>query len=201
MTSSNTRIRRQQKTRQSILDAARQILSREGSESLSMREIARMIDYSPAGLYEYFDSKEAIVDALCAEGHQRLADAMRQVDETLPPAEYLLEIGLAYIDFALRNPDYYLLMFTRPPAKSQLDEMMGENSSFPILLGAIRHGIESGVFRTRPGFELYEMAYTAWSIVHGIAMLRLTYLDEFPLDFASVDREALLAFSRGLQTG
>ena len=35
----------------------------------------------------------------------------------------------------------------------------------------------------RPGFGLMEMAYTAWVTVHGIAMLRVTSLRGYPMDF------------------
>ncbi|MCB0074139.1 MAG: helix-turn-helix transcriptional regulator, partial [Caldilineaceae bacterium] len=47
-----TRERRALRTREAILDAARQIISRQGADALSMRAIAKAIDYSPAGLYE-----------------------------------------------------------------------------------------------------------------------------------------------------
>ena len=193
------RQRRHTKTRQDILDAARNVINQNGVEELTMRKLAEVIDYSPAGLYEYFDGKEGIIQALCLEGHQKLSEVIRRVDESLPPAEYLLEIGVAYIDFALKNPDHYLLMFTNVPTKAQLEDMFTEGSSFPLLVQAIQRGIEAGVFKTRLGFELYEMVYAAWSLVHGLAMLRITYLGEFELDFSTADREALLAFNRGLR--
>jgi AcrR family transcriptional regulator len=198
---STPRQRRRQKTRQAILDAARRIIARKGGDELSMREIARQIDYSPAGLYEYFESKEEIIQTLCAEGHQRLSAYLGQVDKNLPAADVLVAIGLAYIDFALNNPEHYLLMFTNLPTKTQLEDMLSQGSSFPILLQAIQRGIDAGVFETRPGLGLYEMAYAAWSLVHGISMLRLTYLGEFGLDFTVADRQVLAAFARGLRAG
>lgn len=50
------RERRAQRTRDAILEAARGIISKKGVEALSIRSIADAIDYSPAGLYEYFGS-------------------------------------------------------------------------------------------------------------------------------------------------
>lgn len=197
---STPRQRRHEKTREAVLDAARRIIVSKGLGELSMRELASQIDYSPAGLYEYFNNKEEIIQALSIEGHQRLSAYIRQVDENLPPAEFLLEIGLAYIDFALSNPEHYLLMFTNVPSKTRVEEMLSDGSSFPILLQAIQRGIDGGVFKTRPGFGLYEMAYAAWAFVHGIAMLRLTYLGEFDLDFSTADRASLWAFNLGLQS-
>ena len=54
------RQRRHLRTKDAILDAARQIIATEGAEKLSMRAIAKRIDYSPAGLYEYFGSKDVL---------------------------------------------------------------------------------------------------------------------------------------------
>lgn len=193
------RQRRQARTQQAILDAARQIITQQGADQLSMRAIAARIDYSPAGLYEYFGSKEEILQALSTQGHQRLRDHLLQVNTDLPPADYLLALGLAYIEFAQANPDYYLLMFTTPPSPADIDSMLGESSSYPVLLEAIRRGLEAGVFKARRGYGQEEMAYSAWALVHGIAMLRITYLVDFPIDLAAADRGALLTFGRGLQ--
>lgn len=201
MVKKTPRQRRHARTKAAILEAARQLINEEGADGLSMRAIARRIDYSPAGLYEYFGSKEEIVTAVCVEGHTRLRNTLQQVDPDLPPVDYLREIGLAYIAFAVQHPDYYLTMFTNVPAEETAAGMMGETSSYPILLQAIQRGIDAGVFKVGSNFGLQEMAYAAWSLVHGIAMLRITFLSEYPIDFANADREALMNFSRGLQAG
>jgi AcrR family transcriptional regulator len=197
------RERRFQRTRKAILDAALAIIREEGPAALSMRALADRIDYSAAGLYEYFGGKDAIIAEVCQQGHERLASHMGQADANLPVVDYLYEIGIGYVRFALENPDHFLLMFTVPPsgpaADASPEELLEGDPSFAILLAAIRRGIEERVFITRPGFGLMEMAYAAWSTVHGIAMLRVTSLRDYPLDFETADREALRNFARGLQ--
>ncbi len=213
------RERRHEKTRQSILEAARKIIAAEGTEALSMRAIAQHIDYSPAGLYEYFDSKEEIVAAVCEQGHRRLTEYMLRADATLPPDELLLELGLAYIDFAVRNPDFFLLMFTNPatshpptaaktPASGDTTgdttaavatEMLKEGSSFAPLLRAMQRGVNEGIFRPLPGYGAFEMAITAWAMVHGLAMLRIGHLRHAPPAFAALERESLLRIGAGLK--
>ena len=152
---SSPRERRHEKTRQAILDAARKIIATEGTEALSMRAIAQHIDYSPAGLYEYFDSKEEIVGAVCEQGHGRLTEYMQRADPDLPPDELLLQLGLAYIDFAVRNPDFFLLMFTNPntgvapesTSDQAVADMQKEGSSFPLLLRAIQRGVDEAILK------------------------------------------------------
>ena len=196
------RARRFLRTKQTILDAALEIVRTEGPAGLSMRALAERSDYSAAGIYEYFSNKDEIIQAVCEQGHERLASHMRQADPGLPILGYLLGIGLGYIRFALENPDHFLLMFTTaPPAATGKDmsaELLKDDTSFGILLGAIRRGIEEGVFKSRPGFGLMEMAYTAWVTVHGMAMLRLTSLRGYPMDFEAADQAGLVNFARGL---
>jgi AcrR family transcriptional regulator len=195
MAQSSSRERRQQKTRQSILDAARQIILENGPAELSMRSLAERIDYSPSGLYEYFNGKEDIIHAVCDEGHSRLAAQMRLVDESLPPEEYLVQIGLGYIDFAAANPELFQLMFSHLPGNpEQAEEMLSDSSSYSVLQRAIQRGIAAGVFKTHSGFGLQEIAFTAWAQVHGMSMLLLYVRDIQP----GVKREALSALARGL---
>jgi AcrR family transcriptional regulator len=197
------RERRFQRTRQAILDAALEIIREEGPGALNMRALAERSDYSAAGLYEYFGGKDEIIAEVCQQGHERLASHMRMADASLPVVDYLFEIGIGYIRFALENPDHFLLMFTvvppGPAGDFSSEKLLEGDSSFHILLGAIRRGIQERAFITRSGFGLMEMAYTAWATVHGIAMLRTTSLRGSPMDFESADREALRNFARSLQ--
>ena len=193
------RQRRHLRTKDAILDAAREIISEEGVDKLSMRGIADRIDYSAAGLYEYFGGKDEIITAVCLQGDERLRQNMGKVDISLPPMEYLVEIGLAYIDFAVNNPDHFMLMFNaglEPPAEIQESETY--ETSFDILVAAITRGVEVGVFVPRDGFGVMDMAFMAWSVVHGISVLRVTQFALLPYDFSAADREVLKTAVFGL---
>jgi AcrR family transcriptional regulator len=204
---SQTRRRRRVRTKQAILDAAVEIISEDGPTALSMRTLADRIDYSAAGIYEYFGGKEEIIAAACEQGQGTLYESMAQADPTLPAADYLYEIGQAYIRFALDHPDYFLLMFTTAPQPNTQpapstaveDALHSKGSAYGILLHAIERGIEEGVMRVRPGFGRDEMVYAAWSLVHGIAMLRVTALRHAPTDLDASDHQVLHNFMRGLR--
>lgn len=172
-----------------------------------MRAIAERIDYSPAGLYEYFGSKEEIIAAVCTQNFERFAKRLAQVDKSLAPTEYMLELGLAYIDFAVRNPDSFLLMFTTFPLLqdehgaslySGSGDKPIDNDAFNILLQGVKRCVEAGIYRTAPGFDVLEMAYASWTQVHGLAMLRITNSATIPLDYNRLEREALLRWGVGL---
>ncbi len=193
---------RHQRTHEAILEAARAIIMQKGVDKLSMRALARHIDYSPAGLYEYFGSKEEIITAVCRQGHGRLYATMARVDKALPAREYLIEIGLAYIQFAVSNPDYFLLMFTQMTSdgsENDLQILVSEQSSFSILLTAVERLVAEGVVVVREDYSVLSIAYSAWGMVHGLAMLRVTFLRDVNLvDFTLADRETLRAWGLGL---
>jgi len=201
------RERRHQRTQQAIIDAARQIIREAGVENLSMRAIADRIDYSPAGLYEYFGSKEEIVGAVCAQSFERLAQCLARVDRKLAPTEYMLELGMAYIDFAVHNADSFLLMFTTFPLSgidknqiSTFDEetVMDENSAFGLLVQGVQRCIDEGLYHPNAACDLLAMAYASWSQVHGLAMLHITNGSLFPFDYTAVARATLRAFGAGM---
>jgi len=201
------RERRQQRTQHAIIEAARQIIRETGIDGLSMRAIADRIDYSPAGLYEYFGSKEEIVAAVCTQNFERFAKRLAQVDKTLAPTDYMLELGLAYIDFAVRNPDSFLLMFTTFPLllgeRKQLphfdaEAMTADDNAFAILVHGVQRCVDEGIYQPKPGFDVLEMAYASWAQVHGLAMLRITTGARMFFEHNIVERETLRAFGRGL---
>lgn len=201
------RERRYQRTQQAILTAARQLLTEGGVDKLSIRAIADRIDYSPAGLYEYYGSKEEIIGALAMQGHRMLKRYMERVSLTLPSDQYMVEIGMAYIQFAIQNPDYFLLIFTsivtrpstdeQPPAPDST-EVRDEDSSFPLLLQGVQRAVDTGVVHFLTGLGLMETAYAFWAVVHGAAMLRVTHLSQLPMDFDQADKLMLAAFVRGM---
>ena len=66
MTIEKRRKREIEEMRELILKAASEIMSSDGFDKLSIRKIARKIEYSPSIIYHYFDNKE-IGRASCRE--------------------------------------------------------------------------------------------------------------------------------------
>ncbi len=208
------RERRAQRTRDAILEAARRIISKQGVDALSIRSIADAIDYSPAGLYEYFGSKEEIIMAVIEQGFARFTHALAAVDSTLPARVYAREVGLAYIDFAVYNPEFFVLMFTTAPLANlykdlhqqaqdpaSAAEFLRMEPSFAVLYSAVERCVDEGLFPIRPDYGVFEMALTAWSHVHGIAMLRVTNFRDVPVDFRPIEQAGLDVLFSGLRRG
>jgi AcrR family transcriptional regulator len=192
----NTRGRRHARTAQAVLDAALEIISESNIEALSMREIARRIDYSPSGLYEYFASKDELLDELRRQGFEKLTEQIKRMVHGSTASQRLLESGMAYLDFARQNPQLYLLMFNRVPAQAEearKPERRVTNSAFAALVEIVRAGVESGAFKSTPNVSVEQLAYSNWAHVHGLAMLRLTLLSATTEDVDTLNRQVLRA--------
>src|ERR1043165_5835116 len=99
------RTREKARLRQEILDAARAIFLEEGYDALTMRRVAKKIEYSPTAIYLYFKDKAELVQALCDETFAKLVKRLQDLSKKHTDPLAHLEAGLrAYIDFGLKNP-------------------------------------------------------------------------------------------------
>src|SRR5713226_2218101 len=179
--------RARQKTllRQQILDAARDLLVREGYEKLSMRRVAERIDYSPTAIYLHFKDKQELVSSLCDETFARLIRELETLPDECPDPVARLRKGMErYIAFGLKHPDHYLPAFVLPvPAhldpKRKDDAMSSESSgmrAFAFLRECIADGVKARKLRK---VDPDTAARAAWAGIHGITSLLIVH-DAFP---------------------
>ena len=92
--------------RRQILEGARQVFLAAGFDGASMGEIARAAGVSKGTLYVYFDSKEALFEALTIQEKRGLAEALFQLDDTDPDVRAVLRrLGLSFLDH-MAQPDH-----------------------------------------------------------------------------------------------
>jgi AcrR family transcriptional regulator len=185
-------------TRQRILDVARKLVIKHGHTKLSLRQIAREVGFSAPSLYEYFDSKDAIVAAIAAEIGASLRQALHRAGGQAKDARgALIALGLGYVAWAIRHPQDFQLMFSRLPSKRRsLAAAPSPDSPYQILVDAVTRCHAAGVIAGKPE-RLEQIAYSLWAAVHGMAMLQCTHLANFDADFAAADRATLAALIDG----
>ena len=207
MAEPSARERRFERTRDAILNATIDLIVEQGFNNLSLRKVAERVDYSPAGLYEYFGSKDELIAAACVEGDRRLGQYLRAVDTSLPLRDYLLELGLAYVRFARENPNQFVFLFTvrTIDASQELIDHLAiaseEEDSFLVLYRAVERGIDSGQIHARADYNAMDISYSLWALAHGMATLQLTYLQNGPFNYKSADVHTLEVFLDGLLSG
>jgi AcrR family transcriptional regulator len=160
--------------RNALLQAALTTLETQGWHELSLRDVARQAGVSHTAPYRHFESKEALLAAIAESGYALLADAMEAAVKAAPGdvTAQLRGTGRAYVKLALQRPALFRLMFSGAICSIPADGTFGEvaKRSFSLLVRTIAEGQATGVLRPGPPEQA---ALSAWSMVHGLALLLL----------------------------
>ena len=200
------REREKAEVRRAILDAARELFIEKGYEAVTMREIAKRIEYSPTAIYLHFRDKKAVMNAVCDTDFLALAKKFGKIAEIADPLERLRAAGLAYADFALKHPNQYRLMFMTPhpphtPEESAIEVGNRDQDAYAFVLWTAAEAIEKG--RLRADLDDPELvAQIVWSAIHGWVSLRMTKCNEVWVDWRPNKRsiEAVIEMTiRGIE--
>lgn len=164
--------------RQTILDAAKKIFTKDGYEATSIRKIASEIGFSPTTIYLYYKDKNDILYALHQEGFKLLAQQFDVLKMVGDPFERLKAMGRVYIQFALTNKEFYQLMFVMQEPLSYIEARAEDESVcweegmdvMRTLLNTIQECQAVGYFS---GKQVEPFALMIWSTIHGMCTLAL----------------------------
>jgi len=84
--------------RSEILDAAIVCISREGFHRTTMKDIVRESRLSPGAIYNYFQSKQEIIEAIAARRQAKERELMLEAIDDGPATEALRRVGDAFLD-------------------------------------------------------------------------------------------------------
>src|SRR6266404_5007022 len=180
--------------REDILEAARELLVKEGYESVSMREIAKRIEYSPTTIYLYFKDKDDLIRQVCQETFSMLIQDLHDLrQEHGVTADGLRAAGYAYVKFGLEHPDHYRATFMMPQChkidgftQEELDNSPGMQA-FNMLRMAVAECIRLGYFRP---VDVEITSQAIWANLHGITALLIGHTH-----FPWAERESLVKFT------
>jgi AcrR family transcriptional regulator len=138
-----TRTERQRlRTRRQLLDAGRTLIAAKGVAGLRIQEITEQADIALGSFYNYFGSKEELLEAVITESLSDLASAViTDVDEDTDPAEVVALANLRVIRLAYDEPD-----FARLIVNIGHSEALFGHAVHPHARIAVERGIESGRF-------------------------------------------------------
>jgi len=171
------RERRRAETVEEIHATARRLLVERGQhEALSLRAIAREMGMTAPALYRYFDSHEALVEALVGELYDELCDAMERAalavtavdrevgdDPELGPIARLVAASKTFRSWSVAHPAEFGLVFGAPIPGVDL---MDENS--PACLASYRD--ELGVDLPVPVVYVF---LSCWARLYGLVTIEV----------------------------
>ncbi len=180
-----------------LLTSAADILESEGPDGLSVRRIAAAAKVAPMGVYNHFESKNGIVEALFIQGFERLGDALTSIADIVDPYEALREGGRRYRALALAHPKVYGLMFlcTVPGYEPSDAALEISARAFDSLVAAVQRAIAAGVIAESSATETAQLI---WANIHGWVSLEILGLGFVEDQDAGFDR-VCSSLMRGLR--
>lgn len=176
--------------REALIEAAEAVLAERGLEGFSLREVARRSGVSPAAPAHHFGDAQGLLAAVATLAFDGLTAALEAGNARggRDPVARLREQGVGYVDFALRHPGRFSLMFRCSPHGVETLRHSGQ-AAFLVL----EHGVRDllGVPAPTPLAPAQRHALLSiWSVVHGFAHLALS--GQFDALITPASRGALL---------
>jgi AcrR family transcriptional regulator len=158
--------------KQALLDASLKLIQKVGSGALTLREVARQAGVSHNAPYRHFRDKEELLAAVAAEGFNRLTESLESAAAPASSGMDRLRLsGRGYVQFALRYPQHFAVMFDAPRRFDLHPETRAAGEcAFGVL---VRYVEDCQREESLPQGESRPLALLAWSMVHGIAKLAI----------------------------
>jgi len=164
--------------KRTLMRAVRAELREHGPDFVSLRRIAARAGVSHTAPYRHFKGKDGMLAALCWEGQAEFTACLKQAREVgKSPADRLLRLGTAYLEFAEKNPEVFRLMFSETGKRAMIahhpDDVMKSPSdydSFEVLESTVTECQRAGTLD--PHEESGALAMLIWSFIHGFAHIR-----------------------------
>lgn len=155
----------------SLLNAARELIRERRSTEFSMRELVDKIGVTQAAIYRHIEGKAELLDTLCLDGFSLYEQTQDKALAKAGPDPWNRFIALlqAHFAFAAQNSEYFRVMF-ESRAANQPKITPAVIPTFRRVVAAVedcqRHGL---VVDGNP----WDLAVSSWALFHGLAALFL----------------------------
>lgn len=179
-----------------IRSAALRLFGKLGYREVSMRAIAGELGWSAAALYRYYPSKEALLDAIRADGFRELRTILAGIRTRAAAPSEMISTGLvAYLQFSREQPDLYRLMYELDQGEVASDETVPVHRKAAF---AEAMAIAADVLRVT-GFDgdANLIAHQFWIGAHGLAALALANQLDMGQDYEALVEPVVRMILRG----
>jgi len=160
--------------KKALIDATLTLLQEEGYQSLSLRKISKIAGVSQSAPYRHYEDVESLIADVAREGFKLLTGNLEKVRRkfTKFPLLQFRESGVSYVNFALKNPDLFQIMYgNQIQNHSKFNTLIAsEEETFQVLIDIISDCQRAGIIETK---NVQKTSMAAWTMVHGIAVLLL----------------------------
>jgi AcrR family transcriptional regulator len=151
--------------RAALVRAALEVLEESGSAEISLRAVARRAGVAPSAPYRHYADREALLSAVAAVGYRELAESLAAAHPAPTAPDDLAAVAVAYVQFALRRPALFRVMFGEPCDRDSAERVAATEAISAYVAAIVREAF--------PGADPDALATAVWALVHGLAFLHL----------------------------
>ena len=195
-------------TIEEIKSTAWKQIGEQGAAALSLRAIAREMGMTTPGLYRYYKDRDALVTALLMDAFSSFTTSLEAGRDSRAADDHagrFRAMCRAYFQWAMENPQRYMLLFGTPIQGYLFAEELGPvaQRSFLVLQGVIGEAFVAGKIKGEVAVlklptslmvqydalrkmgmpytgTVTQLALSVWSMIHGMTSLYLyNYLTGF----------------------
>ena len=162
--------------RQVLIDAAREEISANGAQSLSMASLARRAGVAQSAPYRHFTDREDLLAAVATDGFEQFTGALLEAAGSGDEDGAIKRMAVAYLTFGENNIELYRLMFASrlvPGASPDSPLRQAATAGFRPLLDRVA--------ASDPKSSLTS-ARAKWGQLHGLVMLKADGFINEPTD-------------------
>lgn len=178
-------------TPERILEHAEALIEQHGAEQMSLHQLAATLGVKTPSLYRYYAGKAELLRALRLRTVERLIRAMKAAAENASDsdAERILNMGIAYRQFAHEQPKAYALAFgpTEPAARPD-----------PAVMAALAQEIQAVIMPVSGQSGSLTALRGLWALVHGFVMIELAEQFQRGGDLDAAYEASIRAYVRGI---
>ncbi len=157
-----------------LIHAAIEIVAEEGVYGLSLRKAARKAGVSHNAPYAHFTDKQALIAAIAVDGHSKIHTIINGVAEKYPndPLQQLVHLAWAYVQFGLKSPAHYKIIFSGLIENEKNYPVFMELSTRSMLaLQKIVADCQAAGILKASDYEVEMVAVSMWGLIHGLVSL------------------------------
>lgn len=158
--------------RQALVDAALDLITRQGPTGFTLSEAAKQAGVTPAAVYRHFEGRDELIAEAARQGYEIFADVMQYAyDKGQPSALAAFEAtGRAYLAFARQYPGHYIAMFESGVAVNRNPDLAAAAMrARAVLENAARELSQHIPPEKRPPASMFSAHI--WAMSHGVVEL------------------------------
>ncbi len=158
--------------RDQILKCACDLYLNEGIEGFSMRKLAKCVGCTAPALYRHYEGKEEVIRDVVSEAYRQFSLYLHRALAGRTPSERFILAGRSYLDFALREPALYEIIYLPR-------DVLGPQREHPAVADQacaigqfwtdrVREVMDNGYLAEGDPFQV---SMTLWGHAHGLISL------------------------------